>query len=101
MLPLLSRTVIGVLTRETLTPILASGGGCWMAAPGCGVIGPEDDCAEREGADARNAAASPARNSREAGRRYIVWAKPPRTVYPIRRNFSDKRCWRARAFLEW
>jgi hypothetical protein len=53
------------------------------------------------GAYARNAAAKAAKSNREAGKRFIVGAKPPRTVYPIRRSFDDKRCWRGYPFLEW
>ena len=103
MLPLLSRTVTGVFTSETLTPIFASrcGGACWIAVPGCGEIGPDADCARREGAPARNAAAAAPKSDLEMGERFMIEAKPPRTVYPIRRSFEDKRCRERYLFLRW
>ena len=93
MLPLLSRTVMGVLTRATLTPIFASrrgllnrGAGLRRDRAGC-------DCAKREGTRCKKARCEiAAKSNREADKRFMVEAKPPRTVYPIRRSSGDKRC---------
>src|SRR5580658_2629606 len=95
---------MGVLTSETLTPIFAGPGACWTAAPGCGVIGPEGDCAARESANA--ATPNTARKRIPVGEKNLeeTWQfmrSPPNPVYRIRRNYGDKRCRGPLQFLEW